>query len=75
MGFTTKQYDPSNDAVSNDEHISNTLFLETQPLSFEEKTSRHHFPNIDMYEFDRSHPSGWVIQMEHYFSLHGIKDV
>jgi hypothetical protein len=27
-----------------------------------------------MNKFDGSDPSGWVTQMEHYFSLHGITD-
>jgi hypothetical protein len=25
-------------------------------------------------KFDGSNPQGWVTQMEHYFSLHGITD-
>ena len=27
-----------------------------------------------MRKFDGSNPLGWVTQMEHYFSLHDIKD-
>jgi hypothetical protein len=34
----------------------------------------HHFPKVDLNKFDGSNPSGWVTQMEHYFTLHGITD-
>ena len=29
---------------------------------------------MDVKKFDGSDPTGWVTQMEHYFSLHGIID-
>jgi hypothetical protein len=38
----------------------------------------HHFqhdpclPRVDVTKFDGSDPTGWVTQMEHYFSLYGI---
>ena len=31
-----------------------------------------HFPKVDLNKFDSSNPDGWVTQMKHYFSLHGI---
>jgi hypothetical protein len=31
-------------------------------------------PRVDVNKFDGSDPTGWVTQMEHYFSLHGITD-
>jgi hypothetical protein len=37
--------------------------------------SFHHeprLPRIEVNKFDGSIPIGWVTQMEHYFSLHGI---
>jgi hypothetical protein len=40
----------------------------------------HHFqcdlclPWVDVTKFDGSDPTGWVTQMEHYFSLYGITD-
>jgi hypothetical protein len=40
----------------------------------------HHFqrelclPQVDVTKFDGSDPTGWVTQMEHYFSLYGIID-
>jgi hypothetical protein len=40
----------------------------------------HHFqrdlclPRVDVTKFDGSDPTGWVTQMEHYFSLYGIID-
>jgi len=33
-----------------------------------------HIPQFEVKTFDGSDPTGWVTQMEHYFSLHGIKD-
>ena len=32
----------------------------------------HCFPNVDVKKIDGSNPLGWVTQMEHYFTLHGI---
>jgi hypothetical protein len=29
-------------------------------------------PKVEVNKFDGSDPMGWVTQMEHYFSLHGI---
>jgi hypothetical protein len=40
----------------------------------------HHFqrdlrlPRVDVTQFDGWDPTGWVTQMEHYFSLYGITD-
>ena len=40
----------------------------------------HHFqrdlrlPQVDVTKFDGSNPTGWVTQMEHYFSLYNIID-
>jgi hypothetical protein len=40
----------------------------------------HHFqrdlclPRVDVTKFDGSDPTGWITQMEHYFSLYGITD-
>jgi hypothetical protein len=40
----------------------------------------HHFqrdlrlPRVDMTKFDGSDPTGWVTQIEHYFSLYSITD-
>jgi hypothetical protein len=31
-------------------------------------------PHIEVNNFDGFDPMGWVTQMEHYFSLHGITD-
>jgi hypothetical protein len=31
-------------------------------------------PRVEVNKFDGSNPTGWVTQMEHYFSLHGITD-
>ena len=33
-----------------------------------------HLPRVEVNKFDSSNPTGWVTQMEHYFSLHGITD-
>ena len=31
-----------------------------------------HLPRVDVTKFDGSYPTGWVTQMEHYFSLYNI---
>jgi hypothetical protein len=31
-------------------------------------------PRVEVKKFDGSNPTGWVTQMEHYFSLHNITD-
>jgi hypothetical protein len=31
-------------------------------------------PRVEVNKFDGLDPTGWVTQMEHYFSLHGIND-
>ena len=33
-----------------------------------------HLPRVDVTKFDGSDPTGWVSQMEHYFSLYDITD-
>jgi hypothetical protein len=33
-----------------------------------------HLPWVDVTKFDGSDPTGWVTQMEHYFSLYNITD-
>jgi hypothetical protein len=61
-------------------------FSEAHPMN-EGKTSSHphtiqshhfqcdiHLLRVDVTKFDGSDPTGWVTQMEHYFSLYGITD-
>ena len=53
------------------------------PKNTEGETSAHSFqphhfqrdirlPRVDVTKFDGSDPTGWVTQMEHYFSLYNI---
>jgi len=61
------------------DHISSD-----QPFHLEGDTSSNfhshqfqhdlHLPSVCMNKFDSSYPTGWVTQMEHYFSLNGITD-
>jgi hypothetical protein len=66
-------------------HIPADLPLSDPPLHTEGETSSHsqnfqphHFqrdlrlPRVNVTKFDGSDPTGWVTQMEHYFSLYGI---
>jgi hypothetical protein len=66
-------------------HISADLSLSDPPLHTKGETSsnsqnfqRHHFQHdlrlshVDVTKFDGLDPTGWVTQMEHYFSLYGI---
>jgi hypothetical protein len=61
-------------------------FSEAHPKNEDESSSHshtfqsHHFQRdirllrVDVTKFDGSDPTGWVTQMEHYFSLYGITD-
>jgi hypothetical protein len=42
-----------------------------QPHHFQQDI---HLPQVDVTKFDGSDPTGWVTQMEHYFSLYNITD-
>ena len=68
-------------------HIPADSPLSDPPLHNKGKTSSHsqnfqphHFHcdlcllRVDVTKFDGSDPTGWVTQMEHYFSLYGIMD-
>jgi hypothetical protein len=48
----------------------------SQSLHFHSNSFHHepHLPRVEVNKFDGSNPTGWVTQMEHYFSLHGITD-
>jgi hypothetical protein len=59
--------------------------LDDAPKKTEGETSSHSFqphhfqrdiclPRVDVTKFDGSDPTGWVTQMEHYFSLYNITD-
>jgi len=59
--------------------------LDDAPKKTEGETSSHFFqphhfqrdirlPQVDVTKFDGSDPTGWVTQMEHYFSLYNITD-
>jgi hypothetical protein len=59
--------------------------FEDAPKKTEGETSSHSFqphhfqrdirlPRVDVTKFDGSDPTGWVTQMEHYFSLYNITD-
>jgi hypothetical protein len=48
----------------------------SHPHTFHPHHFQHdlHLPRVDVTKFDGSDPTGWVTQMEHYFSLYGIID-
>ena len=48
----------------------------SQSLHFQSNSFHHEslLPHIEVNKFYGSNPIGWVTQMEHYFSLHGITD-
>jgi hypothetical protein len=61
--------------------LSNPHFhTEGKTSSHSQNFQSHHFqrdlclPRVDVTKFDGSDPTGWVTQMEHYFSLYGIMD-
>jgi hypothetical protein len=66
-------------------HIHVDPPLSNPPLHTKVETSSHshnfqphhfqcdlHFPHVDVTKFDGSDSTGWVTQMEHYFSLYDI---
>jgi hypothetical protein len=68
-------------------HIPADPPLSDPPLHTKAETSSHshnfpphhfqrdlHLLQVDVTKFDGSDPTGWVTQMEHYFSLYGITD-
>jgi hypothetical protein len=68
-------------------HIPADPPLFDPPLHTEAETSSHshnfqphnfqrdlRLSRVDVTKFDGSDPTGWVTQMEHYFSLYGITD-
>jgi signal recognition particle GTPase len=63
--------DPSSDA---------TLNTKGEHSSHSHNFQHHHFQRdlhlswVDVTKFDGSDPTGWVTQMEHYFSLYDITD-
>ena len=52
----------------------------TEGETYSHSFQPHHFqrdiclPRVDVTKFDGSDPTGWVTQMEHYFSLYNITD-
>jgi hypothetical protein len=56
------------------------LHTEVETSSHSHNYQPHHFqcdlrlPRVEVTKFDGSDPTGWVTQMEHYFSLCGITD-
>jgi hypothetical protein len=54
------------------------LHTEGEHSSHSHNFQHHHFqrdiclPRVDVTKFDGSYPTGWVTQMEHYFSLYRI---
>jgi hypothetical protein len=48
---------------------SHSMAFHSNPL-----TRDLHLPKVEVNKFDGLDPTGWVTQMEHYFSLHGIID-
>jgi hypothetical protein len=71
----TKLKIPTNDPFS-DAHPK----TEDEPSSHSHTFQPHHFQHdirlllVDVTKFDGSDPTGWVTQMEHYFSLYRIID-
>jgi hypothetical protein len=51
--------------------VDSSQSLHFQPNSFHREPR---LPHVEVNKFDGSDPTGWVTQMEHYFSLHGITD-
>jgi hypothetical protein len=66
--------DPTKEEFTTLEVQATHMFYHNYHPHFQDHNSWHHFPKVDMNKFDASNLLGWVTQMEHYFSLHGIID-
>jgi hypothetical protein len=59
------------------EHPSHQECVETShAMTFHSNPLHHelHLPKVEVNKFDGLNPTGWVTQMEYYFSLQGIID-
>jgi hypothetical protein len=71
----TKLHIPTYNPSSN-----SPLHTDGEHSSHSHNFQHHHFqcdlrlPRVDVTKFDGSDPTGWVTQMEHYFSLYDIID-
>jgi hypothetical protein len=65
---------------TNDHFSEATPKIEGEHSSHSHTFQHQHFqcdirlPRVDVTKFDGSDPTSWVTQMEHYFSLYGIKN-
>jgi hypothetical protein len=75
LALCTKLHIPTDNPSS-----SSPPHIEGDHSSHSHTLQNHHFqrdlrlPRVDVTKFDGSDPTGWVTQMEHYFSLYGIID-
>jgi hypothetical protein len=75
LALCTKLHIPTDNPSS-----SSPPHTEGDHSSHSHTLQNHHFqrdlclPRVDVTKFDGSDPTGWVTQMEHYFSLYGITD-
>jgi hypothetical protein len=60
------------ESSTNVEQHTHVLFLDHHFPPFQYHNAWNIFPKVDMNTFNGSNPYGWVMQMEHYLSLHGI---
>jgi hypothetical protein len=58
---------PSSSEQPNDDDSSQSIHFHSN--SFHREPC---LPHVEVNKFDGSDPTGWVTQMEHYFSLHSI---
>jgi hypothetical protein len=75
LALCTKLHIPTDNPSS-----SSPPHTEGDHSSHSHTLQNHHFqrdlrlPRVDVTKFDGSDPTGWVTQMEHYFSLYSITD-
>jgi hypothetical protein len=55
-------------------HIEGIASSNSQQFQYNPFHHDQHLPRVEVNKFDGLDPTGWVTQMERYFSLHGITD-
>jgi hypothetical protein len=68
----TKMHVPTDNPLSNPP--SDTKAKHSSKFQHHHFQHDLHLPRVDVTKFNGSDPTGWVTQMEHYFSLYGITD-
>jgi len=60
--------------VGNGTHDENKINVSHDFIDSNVGSKNCHVPRIDMRMFDGKDPGRWILQMEHFFDLHNVKN-